>query len=184
MPATMLKLYEAVDAYQTALDWMEEHEDEIISAGGELPEELDAILDQAEGDLEEKVKRVALVVQNLKANANAAKEEADRLATTARSYQRQADALTNYLQYEMERAGVPRVETPVVKVRIQRASRPSITPTVPIEDLPQEFQRIRDPDFDGAAAYDHLKPLLGKDADDVGEMDGLRWEYSYSPRIW
>lgn len=180
MPATMLKLYDAVDAYQTALDWMEEHEDEIVAAGGELPEELDAILEQAEGDLEEKVKRVALVIQNLKANANAAKEEADRLATTARSYQRQADALTQYLQYELERAGVPRVETPVVKVRIQRASRPSIRP---VGEIPEEFQRVT-VSFDGQKAYEHVKPLLGKDADDVGEIDGLRWEYSYSPRIW
>lgn len=183
MSATMLKLYEAVDAYQTALDWMDEHEEEIIAAGGELPEELDAILEQAEGDLEEKVKRVALVVQNLKANASAAKEEADRLATTARSYQRQADALTNYLHHQMERAGVPRVETPVVKVRIQRASRPSIHSTVDLDELPDDLKRVT-VSLDGNAAYERVKPLLGKDAPDTGEVDGLRWEYSYSPRIW
>lgn len=180
MPTTMLKLYEAVDAYQTALDWIEENEEAIRSAGGEIPPELDELLEMSEGDLEEKVKRVALVVQNLKANAKAAKEESDRLATSARSFQRQADALTSYLQAQLTRAGLERIETPVVKVRIQRASRPSIRP---IGEIPEEFQRVS-VSFDGAKAYDHLKPLLGKDCEDVGEVDGLRFEYSRGIRIW
>ena len=178
--STMLKLYEAVDAYQTALDWIEENEDAIRDAGGEIPQELDELLEMAEGDLEEKVKRVALVVQNLKANAAAAKSEADRLATSARGYDRQAAALTNYLHHQLTRAGIERVETPLVKVRIQRASRPSVRP---VGEIPEEFQRVR-VEFDGAKAYDHLRPMLGKDSPDEGEADGLRWEYSYSPRIW
>lgn len=179
--ATALRLYEAVDAYHTALEWLEEHEDEIIAAGGEMPPELEAILDQAEGDLKEKVKRVALMVQNLAASADAAKAERDRLARTARSYEHQADALKAYLKDQLDRAGVRRVDTPVVKVRVQRASRPSIT-TVG-EEIPERFQRMR-VELDGNAAYEHLKGVLGKDAPDAGEKDGLRYEYSYSPVIW
>lgn len=176
----MLKLYEAVDAYQQALDWIEENEEAIREAGGEIPPELDWLLNLAEGDLTEKVKRTALVIQNLKANAEAAKSQADRIAAHARSYARQAEVLTNYLQFEMERAGVPRVETPVIKVRIQRASRPSIRP---VGEIPEAFQRVR-VDFDAQAAYEHLRPLLGKDSPDSGEVDGLHFEYSHSPRIW
>lgn len=180
MSATMLTLYEHVDQYQTVLDWLEEHEEEIRAAGGEIPPELDELLEQVEGDLETKVERTALVIQNLKANAKAAKEEAERLASTSRSYQRQADALTNYLQHQLNRAGAQRIETPRIKVRLQRASRPSIRP---IGDIPEEFQRVR-VEFDGTKAYEHLKPLLGKDCEDVGEVDGLRFEYSHGIRIW
>lgn len=181
MATQMLRLYDVVDEYTTVLDWLDENEEAIREAGGEIPAELDELMEQAEGDLEEKVKRVALVIQNLKANAKAAKEEADRLATTARSYQRQADALTNYLHVQLTRAGLERIETPVVKVRIQRASRPSIR--LAGDEIPEQFRRVR-VEFDGQAAYEHLRPLLGKDAPDFGEVDGLHFEYSYSPRIW
>src|SRR5690606_22994620 len=67
MSAPMLKLYEHVDQYQVVLDWIEEHAAEIEAAGGVLPPELEELLDQAEGALQEKVERVALVIQNLKA---------------------------------------------------------------------------------------------------------------------
>ena len=72
------------------------------------------------------------------------------------------------------------METPLVKVRIQRASRPSIRP---VGDIPEAFQRVR-VEFDGQAAYEHLKPVLGKDCPDTLDVDGLHVEYSYSPRIW
>ena len=181
MATATLKLYDAVDAYAQVLDWLEENEESIIAAGGEIPPELDELMEQVEGDLTEKVKRTALVIQNLKANATAAKSEADRLARTARSYERQADSLTAYLHHQLNRAGVPRVETDLVKVRVQRASRPSVRCVG--DEIPEAFQRVR-VEFDGQAAYDYLKPLLGKDCDDVGEVDGLRWEYSTGVRIW
>lgn len=182
--ATMLRLYEAVDAYQTVLDWLEENEEAIRAAGGEIPPELDALMEQVEGDLTEKVKRTALVVQNLKANAAAAQSEADRLARTAKTYERQAEGLTAYLHYELTRANVPRVETDLIKVRVQRASRPSVRYVG--EEIPEPFQKVIPEQvvFDGTAAYEHLKPLLGKDCPDEGEADGLRWEYSSGVRIW
>lgn len=178
--ATVMKLYETVDALDTVLEWLEENETTIRENGGVIPEELDELLEQVEGDFEEKVKRVALMVQNLKASASVAKSEADRLKAAAKSYENQADALSNYLHAQLNRAGVPRVETPVVKVRVQRASRPSIQPT---GEIPDDLKRVT-VELDGTAAYDRLKPLLGKDAPDTGEVDGLRWDYSYGVRVW
>lgn len=179
MVASALKLYEQVDDLQTVLDWLEEHEEDIRAAGGEIPPELDELMEKVEGDLKTKVERTALTIENLKANAAAAKIQADRLAKRAKSFERQAASLSDYLHHQMRRAGVDRVETPTVTVRIQRASRPSIRP---VGEIPEEFQRVK-VEFDGTKAYNHLKPLLGKGCDDVGEIDGLRFEYSHGIRI-
>ncbi|HSH44622.1 MAG TPA: siphovirus Gp157 family protein [Longimicrobiales bacterium] len=179
----MLHLYEYVEDMQTVLDWLAEYEGEIRAAGGEIPPELDELMEQVEGDLTEKVKRVGLTIRNLKANAAAAKSEADRLAATARSYERQADGLSEYLHYQLQRVGRDRVETPLVKVRIQRASRPAIRP---VGEIPEAFRRVipEQVQLDSAKAYEHVKPMLGKDAPDSFEVDGLRVEYSSGVRVW
>ena len=183
MATAMLKLYEHVDDYRTILDWIEEHADEIEAAGGEVPEYLEGLLDAAVEGLEEKVKRTALVVQNLGANAKAAKSEADRLAATARTYERQAEVLKRYLKIQLERAGVPRVETELVKARIQTNGRPTIVPLNP-DAIPEAYQRVR-VEFDGAKAYDELKSagLLPTEPGEV-VIDGLRVTLGTHLRIW
>ena len=181
--STAMRLYEYVDDYETVLDWIEEHEDVIREAGGELPPELEALLDEVEGAVEEKVKRVALVVQNMLAAAKAAKAEADRLSALAASRTRQADSLKTYLAMQIRRLGTTRVDTDLVKVRIQRNGRPSIRPLDP-EHIPEPFRRVR-VEFDGAVAYDTLKSAgLLQDAPDTFDIEGLRVEYGEHVRIW
>lgn len=179
--STMLRLYEHVDDYQTVLEWIEEHAEAIAAAGGELPPELEELLDQVEGDLQTKVERTALVVQNLLANANAARTEAERIAKHAASYERQAGVLKQYLHEQLVRAGVPRIDGARVKVRIQRNSRPTIEPVG--DEIPARFQRTR-VEFDAQGAYDAVKPLLGKDAPDEFEVEGLRVRYGVHLRVW
>ena len=126
MSTPMLKLHEYVDELQQILEWIAEHDKEIVAAGGELPPELVDLLERVEGDLTEKVRRIALVILNLTASARAALAETDRIAAMARSYDRQAESLKQYLMFQMERAGTTRVETPTVRMRIQKKTRPSI----------------------------------------------------------
>lgn len=171
--ATMLKLYEAVDQLEVVLDWMDEHEEAIIAAGGELPPELEELLEEVEGTLETKVERTALVVRNLLANAKAAKEEADRLAAIAATYSRQADSLKNYLLHSLKRAGVPKIETPRAKVRIQANGTPSVRLAAPGE-IPEPFRRVK-VEFDAVAARNHLKNhnAIPTPEDGEVEIDGL-----------
>ncbi|MGQ0561157.1 MAG: siphovirus Gp157 family protein [Gemmatimonadota bacterium] len=89
----------------------------------------------------EKVRRVALVILNLTASAKAAHAEAERIAAMARSYERQTESLKRYLMFQLERAGTSRVETPTVKVRIQKNTRPSIR--LVSADIPEQFRRVR-----------------------------------------
>src|SRR5690606_10969359 len=183
MSAPMLKLYEHVDQYQIVLDWIEEHAAEIEAAGGVLPPELEELLDQAEGALQEKVERVALVVQNLKANAEAAQAEAKRLQAIAQTYERQANALKTYLHAQLQRAGIDRVDTPRAKVRIQVNGRPTIRPADP-DNIPEPYRKVVIT-FDGEAAYRDLKErgLIPAGPGRV-EVAGLLVERGTHLRIW
>ena len=182
MSTPMLKLHEYVDELEQVLDWIVEHEEQIVAAGGELPPELAELLEQVEGDLTEKVRRVALVILNLTASAKAAHSEADRIAAIARGYERQTESLKRYLMFQLERAGTTRVETPTVKVRIQKNTRPSIRLASP--HIPEQFRRVR-VEFDAAAAYEALKAAkcLPEEPGRI-ELDGLVIELGRHVRVW
>ena len=182
MSAPMLKLHEYVDELEQVLEWIVEHEEQIVAAGGELPPELAELLEQVEGDLTEKVRRVALVILNLTASAKAAHAEAERIAAIARSYERQTESLKRYLMFQLERAGTTRVETPTVKVRIQKNTRPSIR--LASAHIPEQFRRVR-VEFDAAAAYHALKAAncLPKEPGRI-EIDGLVIELGRHVRVW
>jgi hypothetical protein len=182
MSAPMLKLHEYVDELEAALAWIAEHEEQIVAAGGELPPELAELLERVEGNLTEKVRRVALVILNLTASAKAAAAEAERVAAMARSYDRQAEWLKRYLMFQMQRAGTTRVVTPTVKVRIQKNTRPSIR--CASAEIPEQFRRVR-VEFDGQAAYDALK--AAKCLPEVPgrmQVNGLVVELGQHVRVW
>lgn len=182
MSAPMLKLHEYVDELEEVLDWIVEHEEEVVAAGGELPPEVAELLDRLEGNLTEKVRRVALVILNLTASAKAAHAEAERIAGMARSYERQADSLKRYLMFQMQRAGTTRVETPTVKVRIQTNTRPSIR--CASTEIPEQFRRVR-VEFDGRAAYEALKAAKRLPREPGRrQVDGLVVELGQHIRIW
>lgn len=84
--------------------------------------------------------------------------------------------------FQMRRVGRTRVETPTVKVRIQRNSRPSIR--CASAEIPDRFRRVR-VEFDGQAAYDALK-ATGCLPREPGRrvVDGLVVELGEDVRIW
>jgi len=182
MSSPMLKLHEYMDEIDRVLDWIAENEEQVIEAGGELPPELWELLDRIEGDFTEKVRRVALVILNLSASAKAAQAEAERLSRMGRSYQRQAESLKRYLLIQLERAGKARVETPSVKVRIQKNTRPSIRCVS--AEIPERFQRVT-VELDTAAAYAALK-AEGCLPEEPGlvQVDGLVVELGRHVRVW
>lgn len=182
MSAPMLKLHEYVDELERVLDWIADNEEQVVAAGGELPPELWEMLDRIEGDFTEKVRRVALVILNLTASAKAAQSEAERLARMGRGYQRQAESLKRYLLVQLERVGKARVETPTVKVRIQKNTRPSIR--CASAEIPERFRRVT-VDLDTAAVYEALK-ATGRLPEKPGrvEVDGLVVELGRHVRVW
>jgi hypothetical protein len=144
---TTLKLYEAVDQLATVRGWVEEHLEEILAAGGELPPELAALLDEAEGAFAEKVERVALYVRELQATAEAVKAEAERLGARVRAMTRTADGLKGYLQAQLERAGRDKVAGTLTTVRLALNSVPTVTvaPDLDLATLPEELVEVPPP---------------------------------------
>lgn len=119
MTAT-LRLYDTVDQLEIVRQWIDEHSDEIIAAGGELPPELAALLDQAEGQLTEKVERVGLYVRELLLTSKAIEEEAQRLHDAAVAKLKAANHLKEYLRGQLERAEITTVKGKLLTVRVQK----------------------------------------------------------------
>lgn len=116
-----LKFYETVDALLTVREWMDEHAEQIIEAGGDIEAlpELAQLVDQAEGDFAEKAERVALFILELTRTADAVAEEAKRLAARAAHGKKSADALKHYLLLNMQRAECKKVDGKLATVRVQ-----------------------------------------------------------------
>ena len=116
--------------------------EEIIKCGGEVTPLMEQRLDGMEGEMEAKVERVALYIRTMQVNADAAKAEETRLAGIRKSHQRTADGLKKYLKMCLERVDLPKVNTPKVRVRIQRNSQPSCVFAGDMDDLPPAFCKI------------------------------------------
>ena len=119
MSAATLRLYEATDALDVVREWMDEHADEMIAAGGEIPEALSLLLDQAEGDFATKVERVGLFIQERLGQAKMVKDEASRLHARASQIEKQVESLKRYLLLNLMRANRKKVEGKLLDVRVQ-----------------------------------------------------------------
>ncbi len=173
-----IKLYEATDALATVDAWIQEHADEILANGGELTPELLALLDQAEGDFDAKVEKVALKVRELIAEADAVKVEADRLTQRAKTAKNAADSLKAYLHRQLEAAGKTQVKGTLVTVALQK-NPPRVVTTRDAADAQTSTFVTAIP-----ARYEWNKDAI-KDAAKAGEPlpEGVTVEQGMSLRI-
>ena len=144
-----IRLYELADA-------LERLTEQLIDNGGELTPEIAAELEALEGTFDDRIERLLLHARNLQAVADAAAQEAGRLTALAGTRARAAERLKTYVLESMERAGRPKVETPLVKARIQANSRPSIQWFGPVDAIPEEFRRVT-VSIDAQKAYETWK---------------------------
>lgn len=120
--STTMKLYETTAALQIVDEWIDEHRDEIARLDGEMPPELLAALEQAEGDFAAKAERVALKIRELTLTAEAYQAEVDRLRAHASAREKAADALKRYLLAQLQAAGRDVVQCPRATLRVQLAA--------------------------------------------------------------
>jgi hypothetical protein len=117
---TTVHLYDLANARAILDEFLAETEGEVTPALEELIEQLD-------GDVTDKVERVALYIREQLATAAAVKEEEARLAARRKSHERAAEGLKNYLQRQLERLGKTRVDGVLCTVALQ-PSPPSVDP--------------------------------------------------------
>src|SRR5688572_348949 len=124
-PVTLYDLSRGMREIEAFID---EHQDEIIAAGGDLDavpglrEQLDAI----EGKFTDKVERVALFIQNRAGLEGIRRQESERFKRLADADKRVVESLKTYLVRCQRMAGQLKVETPAVRSSVQRNSVQSI----------------------------------------------------------
>lgn len=113
--------------------------DALVETGGEFTPELEDTLRLIEGAFDHKAESCVLLARELQATADAADAELARLKALVASRANAAKRLLDYVKVQMETVGVAKVETPVVKIAVQRASRPRISF---VGELPEAFTRV------------------------------------------
>ena len=130
---------------------------DILEAEGEVTDEIAEKLDRMEGLRSEKMERVALMRQTLKRSEEVLTAEIKRM-TALRNQRRAAwRGLDWYLQREMSRAGMPVLEGDLIKVRVQKNSRPSVTWLLDPYAIPDDFRREVPPAYDADVVLEFWK---------------------------
>ena len=139
-------------------------EEALIENGGVIDEEMEERFDHLLDAEEEKTEGYIKIIRDLKATAKAVKEEEDRLKKRRRALESSVEELKDRLCQAMEVRGQDVRETDLGKVRVQTASRRSLSVDVDPEELPDSLKRVSvNPDKRKIRSYlkdhdiDHLK---------------------------
>ena len=152
-----MRLHEIVEQYQ-------EVEAELINSGGEITEEIQALLDSIDDNLESKAANYIRIIKNFEHMAQGLKEEAARLQARRKVHENAAERLKGALLYALKATGQRSIETNLGRVTAMRASTPKYVLNVDLEDLPEEFVRTKS-EVDMAAIREAIKD--GMDLSDL-----------------
>jgi DNA repair exonuclease SbcCD ATPase subunit len=104
-----MKLYELAQNYAHLLEMAEEMD----------PEVLKDTLSSIQEEIEDKAENIAKLIRNLEADAKIIREEEKRLAERRQSIEKKIDYLKQYLQEQLEVAGLQKVKRATITVSIQ-----------------------------------------------------------------
>jgi hypothetical protein len=102
----------------------------LAESEGEVTPELEQLLEQLEGQTNEKIERVGLYVREQLLTAAAVKDEEQRLAGRRKALERAAEGLKVYLLAQLRRLDKKKVEGLLCTVARQNNSTPSVTHTL------------------------------------------------------
>ena len=126
-----LRLYETLEALDILDELIAEHAAYIGEAGGDIEAipEIAELLAFAEGQFEEAAERWGLKIRTLLAEAQYVESEIGRLSSIAKSKTNAANGLKSYLKRMLEVRNIQKVQTPLVRLRIQKNSQASVSAT-------------------------------------------------------
>jgi len=104
-------------------------------------EELNAYLEVLNVELEEKAKNVFMLIKNIEAPITAIDDEIKRLGEMKRSYQSKANNLKNYISFTMQKNGIEKIESDIVKFSFRKSE------TLEVIDeslIPSEFINVKE----------------------------------------
>ncbi len=104
-----MKLYDLVSQYNQVLEMAEEVDI------GTLKDTLESIQES----IEEKAQNTAKLIKSMEVDTKALKEEEQRLADRRKSLENKISSIKEYLQTQLEIAGIDKVKGPILTVSIQ-----------------------------------------------------------------
>lgn len=141
-----MKMYELTDAYAGLVAMLEDCENE--DQAMEIITQIDAVT----SDISDKGKNYAMILQNLKAEAdeltakaNIFKAEADRLMAKAKSKDNYSKRLKDHLLFAMGIAGLKQIPTDIGKFYTQTTMRVDVTDAWAV---PKQFTTPQEPKVD------------------------------------
>ena len=128
----MVHLYQISNDYKKLLEWVEDVEGEPDANA------LTALLDEVTERFEKKAGAVVAYMKGAEAEAQAFRQEAERLEAHAARVERRVNAMKEYLAMEMRKVGMPEVDAGIAKVKfVKNPWAVDITGPVPPEYMRQ-----------------------------------------------
>lgn len=140
-----MKLYELTENYLRVLELAEEME----------PELLRDTLESIQESIEDKAENTAKLIKSLEADVKAIKEEEKRLADRRKALEKKIENIKDYLQEQLELAGIDKVKRPTITVSIQ--NNPPSVRVVNEELIPSHFMIPQPPKLDKKGILEKLK---------------------------
>jgi hypothetical protein len=156
-----MKLYELAENYAAVLD--------LIDSG---VDGLEDTLEALDGSFEEKIENCVKAWRGLLTDRDACKQEAFRLTERANAFDKKAEALKNYIEVMMRRAGKDKVKTPLYSLNIQN-NRESVE-EIDRSMIPPQFWKQPEPVLDKQAIKEALKANLPVPGAQLRQTQSLR----------
>jgi len=163
----MKKLYELADELQQLYIRWEEVANDPDLLEDEQEKQLASIEEDMDGwkmDLEVKAENIGKLIKNFQqeatvelAKAEPFMEQAMKHKNRARSLKNRVDRLREYLKVQLQRAAIDRIDGMDLSVRLMNNSRPTVTLSVPVEQIPQEFHKVHPPAADNTKILEAWK---------------------------
>lgn len=129
----MKQLYKISDDYKGLMD--------LVENGEVTPDLIADTLEGVQGMFEEKAQNVVVIANQYERNLEMVQSEIDRLTSLKKSIQGQRDSLKEYLRINMERTGITKIECPLFKITLRKAT---VTCNVTDESaLPDDYVSVK-----------------------------------------
>lgn len=144
-----MTLYELTEEMRTLLDLLEEESDETEQ------EAIQAALECMVFDVAEKAESYGIVIKQLEADAAAVKAEKMRLAKKQAALENNVARMREALKIAMITTGQSKIKTKLFTFGVQ--ARQKAVLDFPVEQIPTEFWKVKDPEADMKAVEKALK---------------------------
>lgn len=104
-------------------------------------ETLTTALDSIKGSLEVKATNVAKYINGLTAAQKAIDDEIARLETAKRVIANKEKNLRDYLEHNMKKCGITKIESPLFKIQFQKC--PCKVDVINDNDIPDEYKKVK-----------------------------------------